>query len=47
VRNEMIDPFYNQTEVVAPGDIADGVAHMVPPRHTGIDELWIMPAEQV
>ena len=29
VRNEMIDPFYQQTEVLTPEDIADGVAYMV------------------
>jgi hypothetical protein len=29
VRNQMIDPFYEQTEVLAPEDIADGVAYMV------------------
>jgi NADP-dependent 3-hydroxy acid dehydrogenase YdfG len=44
VRNQMIDPFYEQTEVLAPEDIADGVAYMVTrPRHTAIGELWIMP----
>jgi NADP-dependent 3-hydroxy acid dehydrogenase YdfG len=48
VRNEMIDPFYEQTEVLAPEDIADGVAYMVTrPRHTAIGELWIMPTDQV
>jgi NADP-dependent 3-hydroxy acid dehydrogenase YdfG len=47
-RNEMIDPFYEQTEVLAPDDIADGVAYMVTrPRHTTIGELWIMPTDQV
>jgi NADP-dependent 3-hydroxy acid dehydrogenase YdfG len=47
VRNEMIDPFYEQTEVLAPDDIADGVAYMVTrPRHTTIGELWIMPTDQ-
>jgi len=47
VRNEMIDPFYEQTEVLAPEDIADGVAYMVTrPRHTAIGELWIMPTDQ-
>jgi NADP-dependent 3-hydroxy acid dehydrogenase YdfG len=41
-------PFYEQTEVLAPGDIADGVAYMVTrPRHTAIGELWIMPTDQV
>lgn len=29
VRDEMIDPFYEQTEVLAPEDIADGIAYMV------------------
>ena len=39
IRNEMIDPFYEQTEVLAP-DIADGVAYMVSgPRRTAIGEL--------
>jgi NADP-dependent 3-hydroxy acid dehydrogenase YdfG len=48
VRNQMIDPFYQQTEVLAPEDIADGVAYMVTrPRHTAIGELWIMPTDQV
>jgi len=47
VRNQMIDPFYEQTEVLAPEDIADGVAYMVTrPRHTSIGELWIMPTDQ-
>ena len=48
IRNEMIDPFYEQTEVLASEDIADGIAYMVTrPRHTAIGELWIMPTEQV
>ena len=48
VRNQMIDPFYEQTEVLAPEEIADGVAYMVTrPRHTAIGELWIMPTDQV
>jgi NADP-dependent 3-hydroxy acid dehydrogenase YdfG len=43
----MTDPFYEQTEVLVPGDIADGVAYMVTrPRHTAIGELWIMPTGQ-
>jgi NADP-dependent 3-hydroxy acid dehydrogenase YdfG len=47
VRGEMIDPFYEQTEVLAPEDIADGVAYMVTrPRHASIAGLWIMPTEQ-
>ena len=48
IQKEMIDPFYEQTEVLAPEDIADGVAYMVTrPRHTAIGELWIMPTAQV
>ena len=48
VRHQMIDPFYEQTEVLAPEDIADGVAYMVTrPRHTAIGELWILPTDQV
>jgi NADP-dependent 3-hydroxy acid dehydrogenase YdfG len=48
IRNEMIDPFYQQTEVLAPEDIADGIAYMITrPRHTAIGELWIMPTEQL
>lgn len=47
IRGEMIDPFYERTEVLAPEDIADGVAYMVTrPRHTAISELWIMPTDQ-
>jgi NADP-dependent 3-hydroxy acid dehydrogenase YdfG len=48
VRNEIIDRFYAQTEVLAPEDIADGVAYMITrPRHVSIGELWIMPTDQV
>jgi NADP-dependent 3-hydroxy acid dehydrogenase YdfG len=49
VRKEMIDPFYEQTEVLAREDITDDVAYMVtpPPRHGGIGELWTMPTEQL
>jgi NADP-dependent 3-hydroxy acid dehydrogenase YdfG len=47
VRDEMIDPFYAQTEVLDPDDIADGVAYIVTrPRHTAVAELWIMPTDQ-
>ncbi|MDT2006754.1 SDR family NAD(P)-dependent oxidoreductase [Rhodococcus opacus] len=47
VRKQMIDPFYEQTEVLVPEDIADGVAYMVTrPRHTAVGELWIMPTDQ-
>ena len=47
VRGEMIDPFYEQTDVLVPEDIADGVAFMVTrPRHASIGELWIMPTDQ-
>jgi len=47
IRKKMIDPFYEQTEVLVPEDIADGVAYMVTrPRHTAIGELWIMPTAQ-
>ena len=35
IRDEMIDTFYEQTEVLVPEDIADGIAYMVSrPRHT-------------
>jgi NADP-dependent 3-hydroxy acid dehydrogenase YdfG len=48
VRTEMIDPFYEKTQVLAAEDIADGIAHMVTrPRHTAIGELWIMPTDQI
>ena len=48
VRTAMTDPFYEQTEVLAPDDIADGVAYMVTrPRHASVGELWIMPTDQV
>jgi NADP-dependent 3-hydroxy acid dehydrogenase YdfG len=47
VRATMIDPFYEQTEVLAPDDIADGVTYMVTrPRHASVSELWIMPTDQ-
>lgn len=47
VRGAMIDPFYEATEVLAPEDIADGVAYMVTrPRHASVGELWIMPTDQ-
>jgi NADP-dependent 3-hydroxy acid dehydrogenase YdfG len=48
IRDAMIDPCYEQTKVLSPEDIADGVAYMVTrPRHTAIGELWIMPTDQV
>ena len=48
IRNQMIDPFYQQTEVLVPEDIADAIAYMVTrPRHAAIGELWIMPTDQV
>jgi NADP-dependent 3-hydroxy acid dehydrogenase YdfG len=48
IRNQMIDPFYQQTEVLVPEDIADAIAYMITrPRHTAIGELWIMPTDQV
>jgi NADP-dependent 3-hydroxy acid dehydrogenase YdfG len=47
IRGEMIDPFYQRTEVLAPEDIADGVAYMVTrARHAAISELWMMPTDQ-
>jgi NADP-dependent 3-hydroxy acid dehydrogenase YdfG len=47
IRSEMIDPFFDRIEALAPEDIADGVTYMVTrPRHTAISELWIMPTEQ-
>jgi NADP-dependent 3-hydroxy acid dehydrogenase YdfG len=47
VRGAMIDPFFEQTEVLAAEDIADGVSYMVTrPRHASIGELWIMPTDQ-
>jgi NADP-dependent 3-hydroxy acid dehydrogenase YdfG len=45
---EEIDHFHATTEVLAPEDIADGVAYMVTrPRHASVSELWIMPTDQV
>ena len=47
IHREMITPFLEQTEILAPEDIADGVAFMVTrPRHASIGELWIMPTDQ-
>jgi NADP-dependent 3-hydroxy acid dehydrogenase YdfG len=47
VRDE-IDHFHSTTEVLAPENIADGIAYMVTrPRHASISELWIMPTDQV
>ncbi|MDX6282117.1 MAG: hypothetical protein QOH03_3188 [Kribbellaceae bacterium] len=47
IRSQIIDPFLEQTEVLAAEDIADGVAYMVTrPRHASIGELWIMPTDQ-
>jgi len=44
---DLIAPFNEGTEVLAPEDIADGVTYMVTrPRHTAISELWVMPTEQ-
>jgi NADP-dependent 3-hydroxy acid dehydrogenase YdfG len=47
IRSQVIDPFLEQTEVLAAEDIADGVAYMLTrPRHASIGELWIMPTDQ-
>ena len=47
IRAQVIDPFVEQTEILAPEDVADGVAYMVSrPRHVSIGELWIMPTDQ-
>jgi NADP-dependent 3-hydroxy acid dehydrogenase YdfG len=47
IHREMITPFLEETEILAPEDIADGVAYMVTrPRHASIAELWIMPTDQ-
>ena len=47
IHSDMITPFLEQTEILAPEDIADGVAFMVTrPRHASIGELWIMPTDQ-
>ncbi|MDX3745405.1 SDR family NAD(P)-dependent oxidoreductase [Streptomyces sp. AK08-02] len=44
---DAIGAFNEQTEVLAPDDIADGVAYMVTrPRHASVGELWIMPTDQ-
>src|SRR5260370_973482 len=41
VRNEMIYPFYEKNEVLAPEDIAHGITYMVTrPPHAAIAELW-------
>ncbi|CAM5251173.1 SDR family oxidoreductase OS=Streptomyces alboniger OX=132473 GN=CP975_14135 PE=3 SV=1 [Streptomyces alboniger] len=47
IHGEMIQPFLDTTEILAPEDIADGVTYMVTrPRHASIAELWIMPTDQ-
>jgi NADP-dependent 3-hydroxy acid dehydrogenase YdfG len=47
IRGEIIDPYFEDSEVLAAEDIADGIAYMVTrPRHASIGELWIMPTEQ-
>lgn len=47
IRSQMIEPFLEQTEVLAADDIADGVAYRVArPRHASIGGLWIMPTDQ-
>jgi NADP-dependent 3-hydroxy acid dehydrogenase YdfG len=47
IQGEMIQPFLDTTEILAPEDIADGVTYMVTrPRHASIAELWIMPTDQ-
>jgi NADP-dependent 3-hydroxy acid dehydrogenase YdfG len=47
IRSQIIEPFLEETQVLAAEDIADGVAYMVTrPRHASIGELWIMPTDQ-
>lgn len=48
IRSTLTDPFYDHTEVLSAGDIADAVTYMVSrPRHASVAELWIMPTEEV
>ncbi|WP_055489147.1 SDR family NAD(P)-dependent oxidoreductase [Streptomyces sp. TP-A0356] len=48
VRSEMLDPYFEQMEVLAPEDVADSVTYMVTrPRHVAINELLVRPTEQV
>jgi NADP-dependent 3-hydroxy acid dehydrogenase YdfG len=48
IQGRITEPFNEQTEVLAPDDVADAIAYMVTrPRHTAIGELWIMPTDQV
>ncbi len=46
IRTEMIDPLYQQIEVLASEDMGDGIAYMVTPGDTAVAELWIMPTDQ-
>jgi NADP-dependent 3-hydroxy acid dehydrogenase YdfG len=47
IHAEMLDPFNEQHERLAPADIAEGIAFMVTrPRHAAVAELWAMPTDQ-
>ncbi|WP_018548902.1 SDR family NAD(P)-dependent oxidoreductase [Streptomyces sp. LaPpAH-108] len=47
IRSEMIDPFHDM-ETLAPEDVADSVTYMVTrPRHMAVNELLVLPTEQV
>lgn len=47
IHAEILNPFNEQHERLAPDDIADGIAYMVTrPRHAAIAELWVMPTDQ-
>ena len=47
IQKQITTPFFEQTEVLNPEDIADGIAYMVTrPRHASVAELWMMPTDQ-
>ena len=47
IHAELLNPFNEQHEVLAPTDIADAIAYMVTrPRHAAIAEMWVMPTDQ-
>lgn len=48
IRNEVLAPFFDQTETLEPEDIADAVAWMVTrPRRASVNKLWVGPTEQL
>jgi NADP-dependent 3-hydroxy acid dehydrogenase YdfG len=48
IQQSLVDPFYATHHPLSPEDLAESIAFMVTrPRHAAVNELWVMPTEQL